>query len=237
MPVLTLTAALLLTASDGTPPPMPGAPRMTAARLLAASDVTPPPMREPPKSDSATRQARLLDKPAALKDSEPSQMAGRMLMAPVLGALGGGIGVALGVGAGVIAFLADGARPVSLCLSPAGWCSSSSGSLGAAVIVGLSVGGLLGFVGLALGVAIGASLFGDHFRDLFSRSLPWAFLMVGIAAAISVVTFFVAPALAPVLFGITGTVAAGAVPFIVEARRVAVPAERAPEATVSVATF
>lgn len=190
---------------------------LTAALLLTASDVTPPPMLQAPTTANTTRVAKLIDSP---RPSEPGELLARMVLAPVFGVIGGGLGSAVGLlGGGLIGVLAHAGI----------WGSVGLGVIGAAVF---------GFVGLALGAAIGASLFGERFGDLMGRSVPWAFLTMAVATAISVFAMVVVPVAALAISIGTGVVAAAVVPLIVEARRVAeVPVERAPEATVPVATF
>ncbi|MBL8923144.1 MAG: hypothetical protein JNJ54_30115 [Myxococcaceae bacterium] len=193
-----------------------------AAAALASTAVpfSPPPMVDAPSVTSTPRQARLVDE-EGMKASSPVDLAGRMVMAPVLGAVGGVLGGVLGFGAGAL---------VGAVARAGSW-----GSLG----VGFIVGALVSFVGLAIGTAIGASLFGDDFKGRFGRSIGWAFLAMGVATAISVVAILVLPTIGLAVSLGAGVVSAAAVPLIVEARAMATvePERRAPEATLAVATF
>lgn len=192
---------------------------LAAALVLASNALTPPPMLEAPSLVSARREARLLDE-GDVQPTEPSTLAARMVLAPVLGAAGGAAGGALGLFGGVGLGM----------LAGAGW-----GSLAAGALFGI----IFSAVGLVVGTAIGAALFADGFRDLFARSLPWALLAVGVATVVSIVAAFMVPAAALAISIGSGIVATAVVPLIVEARRLATaqPVERAPEAAVPLTTF
>lgn len=187
---------------------------LTLATLaLLAADPSMPPLVEAPSLAHAPREAKLLT------DVEPSStgtLAGRAVLAPVMGLLGTGLGGLAGglVGAAVGAAFGG------------GWGVLLVGVAGALIVAPF---------GLALGIAAGAAMLGAKFGDLFSRSIPWAFL----AAGLTVVAAFIALAVMPeaIVLVTAGAAIAGAVavPLIVEARRMA--EVQGPESTLALATF
>jgi len=132
----------------------------------------------------------------------------------VLGAVGGGLGAAIG---GLGGFLIGGSSWAGLAL-------------------GLLVGGLLGAAGLAFGVALGSALFSNDLGEMFKRSLGWAFLAAGIGGLAFLIALAL-PGIGLVVGMGVAVVACAAVPFVVEARRLAVAAEEKERSVVPVATF
>lgn len=195
---------------------------LTLATLLCLTAApTPPPMVEAPSVVNSPRRARLVVE-EDVTPSPTASLAGRVVLAPVLGLAGGAVGGVVGAGLGVL---------TGLVFSAGTWGSLSLGFIGAAL------GSLVGY---ALGAAVGASLFSGGGKDLLSRTLPWAFLAVGVAAVVAVVAALVFPFAAPIISVVGGLVATAAVPLIVESRRLATaPAQedRGPAAEVPVATF
>lgn len=191
---------------------------LTTALLLASSPTLP---TDAPTVGLTSRQARLL---AASQPSAPLDLAGRALLAPVLGVAGAGLGGALGLlGGGLIG------SALSL-----GWTTLGLAVLGSAV---------LGVFGLVCGTVIGSSLFGD-FKDLLGRSVPIALLVLGLAVVggvAALVALWIAELPVVGIAAGVGVLAVGAaaVPLLVEAARVNAPKpeQRAPDATVPVAAF
>ncbi len=183
------------------------------ALIIAAPDTTPPPLVEAaPTLASAPRRARLTE--AWVEPSTSSELLGRAVMAPLGGALGGSLGTAIGFFGGAAL--------------GRGWASLGTALLGAAV---------LGLVGSIAGIALGASLFGGHEKDLFGPSFGWAALAVGISLVVTAVALVMAAPIA-IAVGIGAVVVtSAAVPLIVEARRLANAEPRAPEASMPVTTF
>lgn len=186
---------------------------LTALALLAADPTFPPLVQAQPEAiqvSTSPRQATLLDE----EPSSAGALAGRAVMAPLLGAVGGGLGAAIGGGAGFL-------------LAGGSW---------AGLAVGVLVGSIVAAVGLAVGVALGSALFSENVGAMFTRSLGWAFL----AAAVGGVAFLVALAIPGIglIVGIgAAVVTCAAVPFVVEARRLAVAAETKERSAVPVMTF
>lgn len=186
---------------------------LTALALLAADPTLPPLVQalpDAPQISTSPRQATLLDE----EPSSAGALVGRAVMAPVLGAVGGGLGAAIGGGAG---FLLAG------------------GSWGG-LAVGVLLGSIVAAIGLAVGVALGSALFAEDVGAMFKRSIGWAFL----AVAVGVVGFLVALALPGIGFIVgvgAAVVSCAAVPFVVEARRLAVAAEAKERSAVPVMTF
>ncbi len=187
---------------------------LTALALLAADPTLPPLVQAQPEAiqvSSSPRQATLL------VDEEPSSagaMAGRAVMAPLLGAVGGGLGAAIGGGGGYL-------------LAGGSW---------AGLGVGILLGSVVAAVGLAVGIALGSALFSEDVGAVFKRSIGWAFL----AVAVGTVGFLVALALPGIGFIVgvgAAMMACAAVPFVVEARRLAVAAEAKERSAVPVMTF
>jgi len=164
----------------------------------------------------------LLADEAVFEPSSSSELAGRALMAPLLGAVGATVAGFLGalVGA-VIGVLVTG--------------PSFGGLLVATVFAG---GGalLLGAGGMGLGIALGGALFSKDLRTLFSKTVPWAFAATGIAIVIGFIFLAVVPAIAGYLFVGAAVALAVGVPLVVESRRLA-DAPKAPEPAVTVASF
>ena len=192
---------------------------LTALALLAAEPTLPPLVQAQPEVampvaiqlSSASRKATLLDE----QPSSAGALAGRAVMAPVLGALGGGVAGGLGLLGGYV-------------LGGSSWGGAA---------LGILLGSVMAAVGLAVGVALGSALFADDVGAMFKRSLGWAFL----AAAVGGVAFLVFALALPAIGLIVGVgaavVACAAVPFVVEARRLAVAAEEKERSPVPVATF
>lgn len=191
---------------------------LTALALLAAEPTLPPLVQaEPEAVQVSTVRASTVPRQATLLDEEPSTagaLFGRAVMAPVLGAIGGGLGAAIG-GLGGYA------------LAGGGW-----GGLAVAILAG----GLVAAVGLAVGVALGAALFSDDIGTMFKRSLGWGFLAAGIVGA-AVLLAIALPAIGLVIGIGASVVACAAVPLVVESRRLAVAAEARERSAVPVATF
>ncbi|MBL8935749.1 MAG: hypothetical protein JNM69_14430 [Archangium sp.] len=189
---------------------------LTTVALLASTSPSLPPLVPAPAGADAPRAARLLDD--APEPTPTASLVGRMVLAPLGGAVGAAVSGALGllVG-GAIGALAGG-----------GWNVLLVGLFGAVIAAPF---------GFALGVAVGASLLTTHFTELFRRTLPWAFL----AAGITIIGVFVAAIVAlPVVALVGGSVAiaaAAAVPALVECRRRAERVERGPESSLALATF
>lgn len=186
---------------------------LTALALLAADPTLPPLVQARPEAlqiSTSPRQATLLDE----EPSSAGALAGRAVMAPLLGAVGGGLGAAIGGGAGYL-------------LGGRSW---------GGLAVGILLGSVVAAIGLAVGVALGSALFSGDVGAMFKRSIGWAFL----AVAVGTVGFLVALALPGIGFiiGVGAAVAAcAAVPFVVEARRLAVAAEEKERSAVPVMTF
>jgi hypothetical protein len=190
---------------------------LTALALLAADPTLPPLVQVEPgpiQMSSAPHEAKLLDDE---EPTPPGAMAGRAVMAPVLGVL---FGVVAGGGGGLAGLGLGNALGVR--------------SWDIFVPIGV-VGGVVGLVGLALGIALGASLFSNDVGAMFKRSVGWAFAAAGVASLVGFGLLFV-PGLGTILAVIAIT-AAAAVPFIVESRRLAVAAEAKESSAVPVMTF
>lgn len=187
---------------------------LALALVLAAPSITPPPLIEaPPSVSSSPRHARLSK--TWVEPSASGELLGRAMLAPLGGAIGGGLGATIGMFGG--AALAS------------GWAS-----LGTAVLGGV----VLGLIGGITGIALGASLFGEHQKDLFGPSFGWAVLAVGVSLVVTAVAFLVAAPIAIAVSIGTFVVTSASVPLIVEARRLANAEDpRAPEALVPVTTF
>lgn len=184
-----------------------------ATIAILAAEPSMPPLVEAPSLVHAPREARLVT------DVEPSStgtLAGRMVLAPVMGALGAGVGVLAGA-------LAGGA--VGLLFSGS-WVTLAFGVVGALIAAPF---------GLGFGIAAGAAMLGGKFVDLFSRSLPWAFLAAGFTVIAAVIAVAVAPGALVLMTAGAAIAGAGAVPLIVEARRTA--EVQGPESTLPLATF
>ncbi|MBM4778557.1 MAG: hypothetical protein GQE15_12715 [Archangiaceae bacterium] len=189
---------------------------LTTVALLSSTAPSLPPMVPAPAVSDAPRAARLLDDEPA--PTPTPTLVGRMVLAPLGGAVGAAVSGALGLlMGGAIGALAGG-----------GWNVLLVGVFGALIAAPF---------GFALGVALGASLLTTHFAELFRRTLPWAFL----AAGITIIGVFVAAIVAlPVVALVGGSVAiaaAAAVPALVEGRRGAERVERGPESSLALATF
>lgn len=187
---------------------------LTLATLaLLAADPSMPPLVEAPSLTHAPREARLLT------DTEPTPtgtLVGRAVLAPVVGALGAGVGGLAGLLVGAAVGAAVGG----------GWGTILIGLVGVAIVAPF---------GLAFGIAAGAAMLGAKFGDLFSRSIPWAFLAAGLTIVSAFVALAVLPgAIALVTVGVA-VASAVAVPLIVEARRMA--EVQGPESTLALATF
>jgi hypothetical protein len=101
------------------------------------------------------------------------------------------------------------------------------------------VGAVTGFLGLGLGIAVGAALFSPNVGRLFRRSVGWAFGAAGIATAIGVIVSLLLPPtsiIGSVVFLASGVLLAAAVPVVVEWRRLA-EAPPGPEASLTLASF
>ncbi|MBE2252719.1 MAG: hypothetical protein IAE78_24525 [Myxococcus sp.] len=109
---------------------------------------------------------------------------------------------------------------------------SSAGAL-VAIVIGGAIGGALG---IAAGIALGAALFSDDVRGLFARNLPFAFLATGLGV-LACALLLVMPVIGLAVAVGVAVAAAAAVPLVVEARRLAVAAEAADRAALTVATF
>jgi hypothetical protein len=190
---------------------------LTALALLAA---TLPPLvqAQPEVAMPAAIQLSTPARKATLLEEEPSSagaLAGRAVMAPVLGMLGGGVTGGLGLIGGFV-------------LGGSSWGGAA---------LGILLGSVLAAVGFAVGVALGSALFSDDLGAMFKRSLGWALL----GAAVGGVAFLVFALALPVIGLIVGVGAAivtcAAVPFVVEARRLAVAAEQKERSALPVATF
>ena len=186
---------------------------LTALALLAADPTLPPLVQAQPEAiqvSTSPRRATLL----AEEPSSAGAMAGRAVMAPLLGAVGGGLGALIGGGGGYL-------------LAGGSW---------AGLALGILDGSVVAAIGLAVGVALGSALFSEDVGAMFKRSLGWAFL----AVAVGGVAFLVALALPGIglIVGIgAAVVTCAAVPFVVEARRLAVAAEAKELSAVPVMTF
>lgn len=190
---------------------------LTALVLLTAQPSLPP-LVEAPQSGVRVSTA---PRAASLLDAEPSSagaLVARAVMAPVLGVVGGGLG---GLGGAVAGGL------VALALGGLSW-----GAL-VAIVIGGAIGGALG---IAAGIAQGAALFSDDVRGLFARNLPWAFLATGLGV-LACALLLVMPVIGLAVAVGVAVAAAAAVPLVVEARRLAVAAEAADRAALTVATF
>lgn len=187
---------------------------LTLATLaLLAADPSMPPLVEAPSLAHAPREAKLLT------DIEPTPtgtLVGRAVLAPVVGALGTGLG-------GLTGLLIGGAVGAAL-----------GGSWGT-VLLAIAGAAIVAPFGLAFGIAAGAAMLGSKFGDLFRRSIPWAFLAAGLTVVAAFVALAVLPeAIALVTVG-AAVASAVAVPLIVEARRMA--EVQGPESTLALATF
>lgn len=136
-------------------------------------------------------------------------------MAPVLGAVGAGA-------AGFVGLLVG-----ALIGNP---------TLGGLLVFGLFGAAIGAAVGLAFGVALGASLFSSDFKQLFGKSIGWAFLVTGLVVVIGIISVAALTVLAGVVFTVSSVLLAASVPFVVEWRRLA-DAPRAPEAALTLARF
>lgn len=187
----------------------------------AATAQQPPP--PPPSTGFGTRSARLLDDDST--PSTPTQLLGRALLAPVIGAVSSGVFGFLGLlGGGILGVLIAGVSASGLVIG---------------TLIGLLVGAVTGFLGLGLGTAVGAALFSENFGRLFRRSIGWAFAAAGIATALAIIITLALP-LVPLAGSLSlligGALFGAAVPLVVEWRRLA-EAPPAPEASLTLATF
>lgn len=185
---------------------------LVAVAVLAA-EPSMPPLVEAPSLVHAPREAKLLTE---VEPSSTGTLAGRMVLAPVMGALGAGVGVLAGA-------LAGGA--VGLLFSGS-WVTLAFGVIGALIVAPF---------GLGFGIAAGAAMLGGKFGDLFGRSLPWAFLSAGLTVVAALVALAVVPGAIVVMTVGAALTSAVAVPLIVEARRLA--EVQGPESTIPLGTF
>ncbi|MDX2009948.1 MAG: hypothetical protein SFW67_07160 [Myxococcaceae bacterium] len=212
-----LGLALVLTLAQT---PAPDAPPLPPPPLVDAATPESPP---PPSTAFGTRSARLLDN--EYTPSTPTQLVGRAVLAPVIGAASAGVFGFLGLlGGGVLGLIVAGTGTSGLVIAAA---------------VGLLVGAVTGFLGLGLGLAVGAALFSENFGRLFRRSIGWAFAAAGIATALAIIVaiaFPLVPLAGSLSLLIGGAALGAAVPLIVESRRLA-EAPPAPEASLTLARF
>lgn len=172
-----------------------------------------PPLAEAPSLTNAPREAKLLT------DVEPTStgtLVGRAVLAPVIGALGAGLG-------GLAGLLVGGAVGAVV---GGGWGTILFAIAGAAIIAPF---------GLAFGIAAGAAMLGAKFGELFGRSVPWAFLAAGLTVIAAFVALAVMPEAIVLMTAGVAIASAVAVPLIVEARRMA--EVQGPESTLALATF
>ncbi|MDP1916874.1 MAG: hypothetical protein Q8L14_11530 [Myxococcales bacterium] len=217
MTLLTLTALALLGADPtlGLSYPLVRAepeaiPRVPLAPPAGSRDV---------QVSSSPRQATLLVDEAS---SSSGAMAGRAVMALVFGVLGAGVATVVG---GLVGF----------------GLGAAAGGAWAGLAVGMVVGPLMSVVGAAIGIALGAALFSNDVGAMFKRSVGWAFAAVGVACLVGVALVLLVPGVF-IFHGIVAAAAAAGVgavvvPFIVEARRLAVAAEAKEHSAVPVMTF
>ncbi len=187
---------------------------LTALVLLAAAPTLPPMVQAEPdviRVSSTVRKATLLE----VEPSSAGALMGRALLAPVLGVVGGGVAGTLGGLAGM---------------------ALGGGSWGG-LALGVVLGGAVGLVGLAVGIALGAALFSDDVGALFKASLGWAFAAVGVGGLAFLIAALALPGIGVVVGIAAAVVTAAAVPFVVEARRLAVAAEEKERSAVPVMTF
>lgn len=185
-----------------------------------APDPKAAPVPPPPSASTAPRAARLMSEEPVVEPTTSSDLAGRALMAPVLGAVGATAGGFLGAVVG--AFI--------------GLVASGGASALGAVLLAVVGGGLLGAAGMGLGIALGGSLFSKDVRGLFSKTVGWAFAATGIAIVIGLIFLAALPAVGAYIFIGAGVALAACVPLVVEWRRMA-DAPRAPEPAVTLARF